>query len=118
VAEDVEGWRRDEAVAAWREPWTTRLGRWGRRHRVIVTGGVVAVLLGVAALIAITVLVEQHAKAVEAQRNQLAEAHDRERKLAELGQRTIEAMTDEKALTALRTAKELTPAQKAWLQQA
>ncbi len=122
---DVEHWLADEAVAAYREPWTVRAGRWLRRHRVVVSSGVVAMALGVAGLTGITVLVERHAAAVEAQRNELAaknealeQARQRGQKLADLGQRIIEAMTDEKAIATLRTVKELTNTQKGWLEDA
>jgi serine/threonine-protein kinase len=36
LADDIEQWLADEAVSAWSEPWTQRLGRWARRHRVLV----------------------------------------------------------------------------------
>src|SRR5262249_20297893 len=36
LAEDVEHWLAGEAVAAYREPWRTRLGRWARRHPALV----------------------------------------------------------------------------------
>src|SRR5205814_8560023 len=38
LAEDVERWLADEPVAAYREPLTTRAGRWMRRHKPIVAG--------------------------------------------------------------------------------
>jgi serine/threonine-protein kinase len=37
LAADVERWLADEPVAAYREPWTARAGRWVKRHRVPVT---------------------------------------------------------------------------------
>jgi serine/threonine-protein kinase len=44
LAGEVERWLADEPVAAYREPVTVRLRRWGRRHRTVVTAG--GVLLG------------------------------------------------------------------------
>ena len=38
LADDVEHWLADEPVSAWREPIRRRLRRWGRRHRLLVTG--------------------------------------------------------------------------------
>jgi serine/threonine-protein kinase len=38
LAAEVERWLADEPVAAHREPLARRLGRWGRRHRVLVSG--------------------------------------------------------------------------------
>jgi serine/threonine protein kinase len=39
LAEDLERWLADEPVSAHRDGWVTRLGRWGRRHRPAVAGG-------------------------------------------------------------------------------
>jgi eukaryotic-like serine/threonine-protein kinase len=36
LAEDIEHWLADEPVRAYREPWTDRARRWGRRHRPLV----------------------------------------------------------------------------------
>ncbi len=52
LAADVEHWLGDEPVSAWREPRRARLGRWARRHRVLVSGGA-ALLLAVAASLAV-----------------------------------------------------------------
>jgi serine/threonine protein kinase/tetratricopeptide (TPR) repeat protein len=45
LAREVERWLADEAVTAYPEPLTARLGRWSRRHRTLVTGTIVAVVL-------------------------------------------------------------------------
>src|SRR5262249_57987188 len=37
LAEDIERWMADEPVTAWRELLTTRLMRWSRRHKPLVT---------------------------------------------------------------------------------
>src|SRR5262249_52531661 len=37
VASDVERYLSDEPVSAYRDPLLARLGRWSRRHRVLVT---------------------------------------------------------------------------------
>ncbi len=46
LAEDVRRWLDDEPVDAYREPFTSRTGRWMRRHRTLATtaGGVLLVL--------------------------------------------------------------------------
>src|SRR5262249_44737276 len=41
----VEHWLADEPVTAYREPWTARARRWGRRHRALVTGLAAALLM-------------------------------------------------------------------------
>ena len=52
LAEDIEHWLADEPVSAYSEPWSSRIARWGRRHRTTVA--TVAVLL-VAALISVSI---------------------------------------------------------------
>jgi serine/threonine-protein kinase len=37
LAADVEHWLADEPVSVYREPWTVRLARWGRRHKTAVS---------------------------------------------------------------------------------
>lgn len=59
LAEDVEHWLADEAVAAYRAPWPARLGRWTRRHRTLATAAGVLLGMAVLALVAITWLTEQ-----------------------------------------------------------
>jgi tetratricopeptide (TPR) repeat protein len=46
LAADVEHWLADEPVGAWREPLPARLGRWVRRHKPLVAGMAVLLLLG------------------------------------------------------------------------
>jgi serine/threonine-protein kinase len=70
LAADVDRWLADEPVSAYREPLTVRLRRWGRRHRLLVSGGVVALLVSVVALaVGLT--------AVEAEQRQTAWERDR-----------------------------------------
>jgi eukaryotic-like serine/threonine-protein kinase len=84
LAADVERWLADEAVAAYREPAATRLGRWSRRHRARVAGAAglaVAALVGLALLAAREYqgrrrLAGEHARTEEA-RDQ-ARAYERE----------------------------------------
>jgi eukaryotic-like serine/threonine-protein kinase len=57
LADDVEHWLADEPVSAWREPLRRRLRRWGRRHRLLVTGLGATLIVAVAALAAGNVLV-------------------------------------------------------------
>jgi serine/threonine protein kinase len=48
LAEDLERWLADEPVLAYREPPFTRLLRWGRRHRSMMTGAVIATMVTLA----------------------------------------------------------------------
>jgi serine/threonine-protein kinase len=54
LAEDIERWMADEPVSAWREPISRRLRRWGQRNRTAVTAAVVALVVGVVGLGAVT----------------------------------------------------------------
>ncbi len=70
LAADVDHWLADEPVAAWREPLGVRARRWMRRHRTLVTSGVL-ILAVVAGVLSVTTL-QLNAKNVE-----LTEAKDR-----------------------------------------
>jgi serine/threonine-protein kinase len=50
LAQDVERWLADEAVGAYRESWSARLSRWGRRHRSLASGGAALLLSTVVGL--------------------------------------------------------------------
>src|SRR5262249_1793647 len=50
LAGDVERWLADEPVSAWPDPLWVRLGRWARRHRLLVTGGIALLTTVVVAL--------------------------------------------------------------------
>ncbi len=68
LAADVEHWLADEPVSAYGEPWPVRAGRWMRRHRAMLTGGV-------AVLMALTVSLAVGAGLLEAANGQLREAN-------------------------------------------
>jgi serine/threonine-protein kinase len=57
LADDVEHWLADEPVSAWREPLRRRLRRWGRRHRLLVTGLAATLIAAVGALAVGNILV-------------------------------------------------------------
>ena len=57
LADDLEHWLADEPVAVYREPLTTRLTRWGRRHRTAAVGIGALLVTAVAALAISTVLI-------------------------------------------------------------
>ena len=46
LADDLDRWMADEPVTAWREPFLRRAGRWARRHKSAMTGGIAALLAG------------------------------------------------------------------------
>jgi hypothetical protein len=57
LADDIEHWLADEPVSAWPEPVYRRLRRWGRRHRLLVTGVAATLLVAAPALAVGNVLV-------------------------------------------------------------
>jgi eukaryotic-like serine/threonine-protein kinase len=59
LAAEIEHWLADEPVTAWREPVTTRLRRWGRRHRALVAGAAALLVTAVAGLAVGLVAVER-----------------------------------------------------------
>jgi serine/threonine protein kinase len=50
LAEDIERWLADDAVAAWEDPWSDRMRRWVRRHQPFVAGCAAAVGVALLAL--------------------------------------------------------------------
>ncbi len=65
LADDVEHWLAEEPVSAWREPIRRRMRRWGRRHRLLVTGLAATLLVAAAALAAGNVLVARQRNRAE-----------------------------------------------------
>jgi serine/threonine-protein kinase len=59
LARDIERWLADEPVSVYRDPWPSRAARWARRHKALVASGAALLVAAVAALSAITVLVQQ-----------------------------------------------------------
>jgi serine/threonine-protein kinase len=73
LAEDVKRYLADEPVSAYRDPVTTQLTRWGRRHRTLAVSLVVLVLAALGGLAAV-LGVQAHANAkLEAKNAELAE---------------------------------------------
>src|SRR3954451_11287542 len=84
LAEDVEHWLADEPVTAYPEPWSVRLGRWGRRHRSLVATAVAILPTATVGLAAGLVAVNaekdrtEQARLAEAQQRALAQAREQE----------------------------------------
>jgi serine/threonine-protein kinase len=68
LADDLERWLADEPVTVYHEPWTTRLARWGRRHKPVVTGAAVLLVTTVVALTVSTILIGKEKLREESQR--------------------------------------------------
>jgi serine/threonine-protein kinase len=79
LAGDVKRFLADEPVTAYRDPLSTRLTRWGRRHRTLAAAVAVAVLVALGGLGAV-LGVQARANADLAAKNaELAAANERER---------------------------------------
>jgi eukaryotic-like serine/threonine-protein kinase len=67
LADDVEHWLADEPVSVYREPLLTRLARWAKRHKTLVTSAAVVLGTAVVALAVGTVLIKQEQARTEIQ---------------------------------------------------
>ncbi|MCA9071148.1 MAG: serine/threonine protein kinase, partial [Planctomycetaceae bacterium] len=76
LAEDLESWLADEPIAAYKESFTERATRWGRRHKPWITAGAILMLIAVFGLSISTILIntERHRTA-----NALAETEESRR---------------------------------------
>ena len=86
---DLERWLADEPVAAYREPWTDRLGRWGRKHQTLVTSAAVVLLMAACAAGLVAAQRSAHARDIERKNFDLGQANralDTERKKAVEGE--------------------------------
>jgi serine/threonine protein kinase len=76
LAADVEHWLADEPVSAYREPWSTRTGRWLRRHRPLVAGAAALLLAAVPLSLVIAVNREQARQQAESDKQEIARQKD------------------------------------------
>jgi serine/threonine-protein kinase len=76
LSEDVERWLADEPVTAYREPLTTRLTRWGRRHKTAAVGIGALLLTAIAGLSIGTVLINRERARAEESFRQARKAVD------------------------------------------
>ncbi len=76
LALEVRRWLADEPVDAYPEPWTTRLNRWGRRHRQAVAAAAALLVLSTIVLSTSSVLVRRERDEARRQREQARHAVD------------------------------------------
>ena len=70
LAADIECWLADEPVSVYREPLSTRITRWGRRHRTLAATTGALMITAIAALAISTVLIGNEQARTERQRRQ------------------------------------------------
>jgi serine/threonine-protein kinase len=73
LAADVKRYLADEPVSAYRDPLSTRLTRWGRRHRTLAAAVAVAVLAALTGLAAVLAVQARANRDLGAKNRQLAE---------------------------------------------
>ena len=74
LANDLEHWMADEAISVYREPISTRLTRWGRRHRTAAVAIGVLLVTAVLGLTAGTMLLSRANTRAERQRRRAEES--------------------------------------------
>jgi WD40 repeat protein/serine/threonine protein kinase len=73
LTEEIERWLADEPITAARDPLSTRLIRWGRRHRTLVAGIGALLVTAVGALAISTLLISSERARTEQQRQRADE---------------------------------------------
>jgi eukaryotic-like serine/threonine-protein kinase len=101
LADDVERWLADEPVSAFGEPRSARVQRWVKRHRPLVAGAVVAVVVTMMALgLAVPVLSiawrnETEARRAESRQRALAiQKAEEAREQRDQAERTLKFLVD------------------------
>ena len=101
LADDVERWMADEPVLASREPLARRMRRWGRRHRTLVTGAAVALVVTVGALLSGTVLIgRQRTEAIKQRDLARGNLEQARRVVDEMYTKVSESLTDQVGMDA------------------
>jgi serine/threonine-protein kinase len=77
LAREVEHFLADEPVAAYREPWRVRLGRWARHHRPLVAAAAALLLTATVALAVSTALIRSQELAALEAKGQAERERDR-----------------------------------------
>jgi serine/threonine protein kinase len=112
MAQEVQRWLADEPVRVYPEPWTTKLGRWVRRHREWAAGGAALLITAVAALAVGLMAVDRQKE--RAERALAAEAQAKQRTRQALDEMSSQVIANWLA----RQPGKLEPAQVEFLQKA
>ena len=89
LADDVERWKADEPVAAWREPFSRRSRRWLRRHRTLVTAAAAVLVMALAGLGTVAGVQARANRDLSAKNRELAAANEREHERFDLAMEAI-----------------------------
>jgi serine/threonine-protein kinase len=111
LADDIERWLADESVAAYREPASLRLARWGRRHRSLVAATAVLVATATGALAVSTFLIGREAQRREVERLRAEENFQQARA-------AVDQMLTEVAEVELADVPQMQPVRKTLLEKA
>ena len=84
LAQEVQRYLADEPVQAYAEPWTSRILRWGRRHKTAVSAAAALLVTATIALAVSTVLVTNEKKEAESQGQQARHAVQMLTKVADI----------------------------------
>jgi tetratricopeptide (TPR) repeat protein len=90
LAADVEHWLADEPVTAYRDPLPARLGRWGRRHKPLLTGSAALLLTAVVALAIGMALIRQQQVHTQQAKEAAEQQRDRAERNFGLARRAVE----------------------------
>jgi serine/threonine-protein kinase len=111
LAQEVQHWLADDPVASYREPLPARLGRWGRRHKVLLSS-VAALLLTAVVGLAIGLV------AVNTEKRRTQDALAAEQRRRQQTREALDALSSEVIEDWLGKQKELLPEHKAFLEKA
>jgi serine/threonine-protein kinase len=111
LAAELEHWLADEPVAVYPERWPTRLGRWSRRHKAIVSAAVALLLTAVGGLgIGLVAVAKERGRTQQAL---VAEGQRRQQ-----ARQALDTMSSEIIDEWLGKQKELLPEHKEFLEKA
>ena len=85
LAQEVQRYLADEPVQAYVEPWTSRVLRWARRHKTMVSAAAALLVTATTALAVSTVLISQEKTEAETQGQQARHAVHMLTKVADIG---------------------------------
>jgi serine/threonine protein kinase len=119
LAGEVQQWLAGEPVAAYPEPWPTRLARWGRRHRPLVVGATALMMTAVVALAVGLVAVDRERQRTAEEKERTAAALSAESKARQQARQALDEMSSQVIENWLaRQQSKLEPAQQEFLNKA